>query len=94
MNKTQKTRHTHLAGEPETSQREEKISHSFQAATTSVCSVEEITLPPVVRDDNHHPQMPLLLVQVFSLNNMHQAPHAHLLIIRNHLPHDQNQHCM
>ena len=34
--------------------------------------------------------MPLRLVQVFPLNNMNLALQAHLLIICNHLPHDQS----
>ena len=62
INKPQKTRlHTQLVN-PETSRKEKTISCSFQAATTSVCSVEEITIPPIVCNDSHHLRMPLLLV--------------------------------
>ena len=85
--------HTQLVN-PETSRKEKTISRSFQAAATSVCSVEEITTPPTVRDDSHHLLMPLLLVQVFPLTNMHLVLHAHLLIIHNHLPHKLNLHGM
>ena len=85
--------HTQLVN-PETNRNEKTISHSFQAAATSVCSVEEITIPPTVRDDSHHLLMPLLLVQVFPLTNMHLVIHAHLLLIHNHLPHLLNLHCM
>ena len=84
--------HTQLVN-PETSRKEKMISCSFQAAATSVCSVEEITIPPIVSDDNHHLQMPLLLVQVFPLSNMHLVLHTHLSI-HNHLPHELNLHCM
>ena len=87
--------HTQLAN-PETSRKGRTISHSFQAITTSVCSVQEITRPPTVRDnDSHHLLILLLLVQVLPLTNMHLVLHAHLFIlIRNHLPHIVNLHCM
>ena len=87
--------HTQLAN-PETSRKERTISHSFQAITISVCSVQEITRLPTVRDnDNHHLLILLLLVQVFPLTNMHLVLHAHLFIlICNHLPHIVNLHCM
>ena len=51
-------------------------------------------MPPSVRDDSHHLLMPLLLVQVFPLTNMHLVLHAHLLLTRNRLPHVLNLHCM
>ena len=86
--------HTQLAN-PETSRRGRMISHSFQAITISVCSVQEITRPPTVRDNSHHVLILLLLVQVFPLTNMHLVLHAHLLIlICNHLPHIVNLHFM
>ena len=82
--------HTQLAN-PETSRKGRMISHSFQAITISVCSVQEITRLPTVRDDSHHLLILLLLVQVFPLTNMHLVLHAHLFIlIHNHLPHIVN----
>ena len=64
-NKSQRTRHTCEAGEPETSRKGMTISHSFQAITISVCSVQEIIKPPAVRDNNsHHLLILLLVVQV------------------------------
>ena len=87
--------HTQLAN-PETSRKGRMISHSFQAVTISVCSVQEITRLLNVRDNNsHHLLMLLLLVQVFPLTNMHLVLHAHLFIlVRNPLPHIVNLHCM
>ena len=85
--------HTQLVN-PETSGKGRTISHSFQAITISVCSVEEITLPQSVHDNSHHLLMPLLLVQVFPLTNMHLILHAHLLLTCNHLPYVLNLHCM
>ena len=87
--------HPQLA-HPETSRKGRTISHNFQAVTISVCSVQEITRLPTVRDnDSHHLLILLLLVQVFPLTNMHLVLHAHLFIlIRNHLPHIVNLHCM
>ena len=86
--------HTQLVN-PETSRKGRTISHSFQAVTISVCSVQEITRLPTVHDNNHHPLILLLLVQVFPLTDMHLVLHAHLLIlIRNHLPHIVNLHFM
>ena len=86
--------HTQLAN-PETSRKGGMISHSFQAITISVCSVQEITRLPTVHDHSHHLLILLLLVQVFPLTNMHLALHAHLLIlIRIHLPHIVNLHFM
>ena len=41
-NKSQRTRHARQAGESRDQQKEMKISHSFQAITISVCSVQEI----------------------------------------------------
>ena len=87
--------HTQLVN-PETSRKGRMISHSFQAITISVCSVQEITRPPTVRDnDSHHLLILLLLVQVFPLTNMHLVLHAHLFIlICNHPPHVVNLPCM
>ena len=86
--------HTQLA-KPDTSRKGRTISHSFQAITIGVCSVQEITRPPTVRDDSHHLLILLLLVQVFPLTNMHLVLHAHLFIlIHNHLPHIVNLPCM
>ena len=87
--------HTQLAN-PETSRKGRTNSHSFQAITISVCSVQEITRPLTVRDnDSHHLLILLLLVQVFPLTNMHLVLHAHLFtLICNHLPHKVNLHCM
>ena len=56
--------HTKLAN-PETSRRGMTISHSFQAITISVCSVQEIIkLPTVCDNDSHHLLMLLLVVRV------------------------------
>ena len=87
--------HTQLAN-PETSRKGRTISHSFQAITISVCSVQEIIRPPTVCDNNsHHLLILLLVVQVFPLTKMHLVLHAHLFIlIRNHQPHIVNLHCM
>ena len=86
--------HTQLAN-PETSRRGRMISHSFQAVTISVCSVQGITGLPTVCDNSHHVLILLLLVQVFPHTNTHLVLHAHLLIlIRNHLPHIVNLHFM
>ena len=91
-NKPQMTRHVHQAGEP----RDQQISHSFQAITISVCSVQEIIKPPTVHDnDNPHLLILLLVVQVLLYNKMHLAPHTPLfIIIRNHQQHTVNLHCM
>ena len=95
INRPQKTRHTHPAGEPRDQQKRKDVSHSFQAVTISVCSVQEITRLPTVCDNSHHVLILLLLVQVFSLPNMHLVLHAHLLIlIHSHLPHIVNLHFM
>ena len=87
--------HTKLAN-PETSRKGMTISHSFQAITISVCSVQEIIRQPTVCDNNsHHLLILLLVVQVLPLTKMHIVPHAHLFIlIRNHQPHIVNLHCM
>ena len=86
--------HTQLAN-PETNRKGRMICHSFQAITISVCSVQEITRPPTVRDNSHHLLIFLLLVQVFPLTNMHLVLHAHLFIlICNHLLHLVNLHFM
>ena len=81
---------------PETNRRGMMISHSFQAVTISVCSVQEIIKPPTVHNnDNPHLLILLLVVQVLSLTKMHLAPHTPLFIlIRNHQPHTVNLHCM
>ena len=87
--------HTKLAN-PETSRKGMTISHSFQAVTISVCSVQEITKPPTVCDnDSHHLLILLLVVQVLPLTKMHLVPHAHpFILIRNHQPHIVSLHCM
>ena len=87
--------HTQLVN-PETSRKGRTISHSFQAITISVCSVQEIIKPPTVHNnDSHHLLILLLLVQVFPLTKMHLVLHAHLFIlIHNHQPHIVNLHCM
>ena len=87
--------HTQLAN-PETSRKGMTISHSFQAITISVCSVQEIIKLPTVRNnDSHHLLILLLVVQVLPLTKMHLVPHAHLFIlIRNHQLHIVNLHCM
>ena len=87
--------HTRLAN-PETNRKGMTISHSFQAVTISVCSVQEIIKPPTVHDnDSPHLLIILLVVQVLPLTKMHLAPHAPLFIlIRNHQPHTVNLHCM
>ena len=87
--------HAKLAN-PETHRKGMTISHSFQAITISVCSVEEIIKPQTVHDnDSPHPLIVLLVVQVLPLTKMHLAPHAPLFIlICNHQPHTANLHCM
>ena len=81
---------------PETNRRGMMISHSFQAITISVCSVQEIIKPQTVHDnDSPHQLIVLLVVQVLPLTKMHLAPHAPLFIlIRNHQPLTVNLHCM
>ena len=81
---------------PETNRKGMTISHSFQAITISVCSVQEIIKPQTVHDnDSPHPLIVLLVVQVLPFTKLHLAPHAPLFIlIRNHLPHTANLHCM
>ena len=93
-NKSQRTRHE-LAN-PETNKKGMTISHSFQAITISVCSVQEIIKPQTVHDNNRpHPLIVLLVVQVLPLTKMHLAPYAPLFIlICNHQPHTANLHCM
>ena len=87
--------HTKLAN-LETNKKGMKISHSFQAITISVCSVQEIIRPQIVHDNNRpQPLTVLLVVQVLPLTKMHLAPHTPLFIlIRNHQPHTVNLHCM
>ena len=81
---------------PETNRKGMTISHSFQAITISVCSVQEIIKPPTVHDnDSPHILIVLLVVKVLPLTKMHLAPHAPLFIlIHNHQPHTVNLHCM
>ena len=94
-NRPQRTRHTHPAGKPRDQQKRKDDLPQFSSHHISVCSVQEITRPPTVRDNSHHLLILLLLVQVFPLTNMHLVLHAHLFIlIRNHLPHIVNLHCM
>ena len=81
---------------PETNRKGMKISHSFQAITISVCSVQEIIRLQIVHDNNK-PQLltVLLVVQVLLYTKMHLAPHTPLFIlIHNHQPHTVNLHCM
>ena len=81
---------------PETNRRGTKISHSFQAATIGVCSVQEIIRPQIVHDnDKLQPLTVLLVVQVLQYTKMHLTPHIHLLILtHNHQPHTVNLPCM
>ena len=81
---------------PKTNIRGMTISHSFQAVTISVCSVQEITRPRSVHNnDRPHPLTVLLVVQVLLYIKMHLAPHTPLFIlIRNHQQHTVNLHCM
>ena len=81
---------------PETNRRGTKISHSFQATTIGVCSVQEITRPQIVHDnDKLQPLTVLLVVQVLQYTKMHLTPHIHLLILtHNHQPHTVNLPCM
>ena len=81
---------------PETNRKGMKISHSFQAITISVCSVQEIIRPQIVHDnDRPHPLTTLLVAQVLLYIKMHLAPHTPLFtLIPNHQPHTVNLHCM
>ena len=81
---------------PETKRKGMTISHSFQAVTISVCSVQEIIRPQIVHNnDRSQPLTVLLVVQVLPFTKMLLAPHAPLFIlIRNHQPHTVNLHCM
>ena len=95
INRPQKTRGTHPAGEPRDQQRRNDDLPHFSSRHNSVCTVPEITRPPTVRDHSHHLLILLLLVQVFPLTKTHLVLHAHLLIlIRIHLPHIVNLHFM
>ena len=50
---------------PKTNRKGMTISHSFQAITISVCSVQEIIRPQIVHNnDRPHPLTVLLVVQV------------------------------
>ena len=95
-NKSQRTRHLTKLANPETHRKGMKISHSFQAVTISVCSVQEIIRPQIVHDnDKPQPLTVLLVVQVLLYTKMHLAPHTPLFIlIHNHQPHTVNLHCM
>ena len=79
---------------PETNKKETKISHSFQAVTIGVCSVQEIIRPQIVQRHNNDKLQPLtvpLVVQVPRYTKMHLTPHIHLLILtHNHQPHTVN----
>ena len=80
---------------PETNRKRMKISHSFQAVTIRVCSVQIIR--PQIVHDNDRPQSltVLLVVQVLLYTKMHLAPHTPLFIlIHNHQPHSANLGCM
>ena len=81
---------------PKTNRKGMKISHSFQAITISVCSVQQIIRPQIVHNnDRPHPLTVLLVVQVLCYTKMHLAPHAPLFIlIHNHQQHTVNLHCM
>ena len=80
----------------ETNRKGMKISHSFQAVTISVCSVQEIIRPRIVHDNNEpQPLTVLLVVQIPPYTKMHLAPHTPLFIpTHNHQPHTVNLHCM
>ena len=73
-----------------------KISHSFQAVTISVCSVQEVIRPQIVHDNDKLPPLTVpLVVQVLLYTKMHLTSHAPLFIlIRNHRPHTVNLPCM
>ena len=81
---------------PETNRKGMKISHSFQAITIGVCSVQEIIRPQIVHDNNKlQPLTVLLVVQVLHYTKMHLTPHIHLFILtHNHQPHTVNLPCM
>ena len=67
---------------PETNKKGMKISHSFQAITISVCSVQDIIRPQIIHDnDRPHPLTVLLVVQVLLYTKMHLAPHTPLFIL-------------
>ena len=67
---------------PKTNIKEMTISHSFQAITISVCSVQEITRQRSVHNnDRPHPLTVLLVVQVLLYIKMHLAPHTPLFIL-------------
>ena len=81
---------------PETNRKGMKISHSFQAITISVCSVQEIIRLRIVHDNNKlQPLTVLLVAQVLLYTKMHLTPHTPLFIlIHNHQPHTVNLPCM
>ena len=81
---------------PETNKKGMKISHSFQAITISVCSVQEIIRPQIVHDNDKLPPLTVpLVVQVLLYTKMHLTSHAPLFIlIHNHRPHTVNLPCM
>ena len=94
-NNSQRTGHMRQAGKPR-DQQKMKISHSFQTITISVCSVQEITRPRIVHDNEEpQPLTVLLVVQVLLYTKVHLAPRAPLFIpIHNHQPHTVNLHYM
>ena len=73
---------------PEINRKGMKISHSFQAVTISVFSVQEIIRPQIVHDnDKLQPLTVLLVVQVPLHQNAPNTSHSHLFIlIHNHQP--------
>ena len=79
---------------PETNKKGTKISHSFQAVTIGVCSVQEIIRPQIVQrhdNDKLQPLTVLLVVQVPQYTKIHLTPPIHLLIpTHNHQPHTVN----
>ena len=81
---------------PETNRKGMKISHSLQAITISVCSVQEIIRSQIVHNnDEPQPLTVLLVVQILLCTKMHLAPYTPLFtLIPNHQPHTVNLHCM
>ena len=95
-NKSQRTRHAHQTGEPRDQQKRNEDSHSFQAITISVCSVQEIIRLRIVHNNDKLPPLTVsLVVQILLYTRMHLAPHTPLFIqIHNHQLHTVNLHCM
>ena len=95
INRPQKTRHAHPAGEPRDQQRRKDNLPQFSSHHNKCLQCAEITRLPTVRDHSHHLLILLLLVQVSPLTKTHLVLHAHLLIlIRIHPPHTVNLHFM